>query len=319
MTNSVASTPLISVVLTTYNRQNLLPRAVDSVLKGTYQNFELLIIDDASTDDTLEVVGSFKDSRIKYHRMESNRGVLRARNRGFDLATGDYITILDDDDELLFKALETVQIEFSKSLTESVDVLWFDCIDAETGKISGSMPRSDCVIRFEDYVCGKIEGDFWLIFSRKALKNNRFCEELKAHEHLLWLKIHKDFTGRHVPIVLCKKYRLHGEQRLCHLNSKVMQLRETTLALRQHVSDFGDVMLRECPERYASKLAYLGLHEMMTGEFTSGRRSVLRSLKYRFSVKYLALVILSWFVGSRQLIALYRCIESSKGKDPECM
>jgi glycosyltransferase involved in cell wall biosynthesis len=67
------STPLISVVLTTYNRSKLLPRAIDSVLKGSYSNFELIVIDDASPDDTEQVVTRIGDPRVRYVRQLENR------------------------------------------------------------------------------------------------------------------------------------------------------------------------------------------------------------------------------------------------------
>src|SRR5882762_2279478 len=118
-----ADKPLISVILTTYNRCHLLPRAIYSVLGGTYDNFELIIVDDASSDRTPEVVSQLTDRRIQYRRMQENGGVLRARNRGFDIARGDYVTILDDDDELLPDALGTVAEEFDRTAHGEIDIL----------------------------------------------------------------------------------------------------------------------------------------------------------------------------------------------------
>jgi glycosyltransferase involved in cell wall biosynthesis len=304
--------PLISVILTTYNRCHLLPRAINSVLGGTYDNFELIIIDDASSDRTPEVVSQLTDRRIQHRRMQDNGGVLRARNRGFDMARGDYVTILDDDDELLPNALGTVAEEFDRTARGGIDILWFDCLDVEAGRISGSIRTNEGNIRFEDYVCGRIEGDFWLVFSRRALNGNRFCEALRAHESLLWLKIHKRFSARYVPTVLCKKYRQHGGERLCAMEVRMKQLHETTLALRLHLQEFGDDIRQGCPAVFGFRLAYLGLHELMIDDRSSGRRSILRSLRYRFSVKYLVLLVLSWFVGSKTVIAIYRRIEGSR-------
>lgn len=89
---------LVSVVIPTYNRKNSVQRAIQSVLNQTYSNFEILVIDDGSTDDTEAVVKRMNDSRIHYYRQE-NQGSQVARNHGIRLAKGEYIGFLDSDDE----------------------------------------------------------------------------------------------------------------------------------------------------------------------------------------------------------------------------
>lgn len=88
----------VSVVIPTYNRAHLLHRSIQSVLNQTYNRFELLIVDDCSTDNTEEVVKAFDDSRIKYIRCETNGGAAAARNRGILEAKYDWIAFLDSDD-----------------------------------------------------------------------------------------------------------------------------------------------------------------------------------------------------------------------------
>ncbi|MHB8728982.1 MAG: glycosyltransferase family 2 protein [Sulfuricaulis sp.] len=304
------SRPLISIVLTAYNRCHLLPRAINSVLDGAYENFELIIVDDASTDATSEVVSQLKDPRIQYVRLPVNGGVLRARNCGFDTARGDYVTILDDDDELLPDALSVVAEEFERTKDEHAEVLWFDCRDAESGQKSGTMPGPGGPVDFEDYVCGRIHGDFWMAFSKNALHGNRFNERLKAHESLLWLRIHRAHKARYVPKILCRKYREHGGPRLCDINVRLGQLKQTTLALTLFIQEFGDAVMRVCPTTYGSKLAYLGLHQMAIDDFASGRSSVLRSLKYRFTIKYILLYSLSFILTSKHVKAIIMRMES---------
>ncbi len=92
---------LVSVILPTYNRARTLKRAVDSVLHQGYSNFELIIVDDASTDGTQELVATFTDSRISYVRLPNNGGASRARNEGLQRARGDYVAFQDSDDEWL--------------------------------------------------------------------------------------------------------------------------------------------------------------------------------------------------------------------------
>ncbi len=98
---------LVSVIIPTYNREKLLPRAINSVLKQTYQQIELIIVDDGSIDNTEDVVKEFSDSRINYIRFKENRGQPTVLNEGIKASCGKYIVFLDDDDELLPSMLKT--------------------------------------------------------------------------------------------------------------------------------------------------------------------------------------------------------------------
>ncbi|MEF8886052.1 MAG: glycosyltransferase family A protein [Haloarculaceae archaeon] len=88
----------MTVVVPTYDRAAVLPRAIDSVLTGGYKTVDLRVVDDGSTDETRQVVESYDDDRLSYHRFETNRGANAARNRGIEAATGEYVAFLDSDD-----------------------------------------------------------------------------------------------------------------------------------------------------------------------------------------------------------------------------
>lgn len=91
--------PLVSVVIPTFNRAGLLARALHSVRQQTYPNLEIIVVDDASRDDTATVVEKIGDPRVRYLRHAKNRGGSAARNTGVRAACGDFIAFLDDDDE----------------------------------------------------------------------------------------------------------------------------------------------------------------------------------------------------------------------------
>jgi len=84
--------PKVSIILPTYNRAHLIGRAIKSVLNQTYRNFELIVIDDGSTDDTEMLVKSFEDKRIHYIKHQKNRGAAAARNTGLRLARGELLS-----------------------------------------------------------------------------------------------------------------------------------------------------------------------------------------------------------------------------------
>lgn len=89
----------VSIIIPTYNRAHLIERSIRSILNQTYEEFELLIVDDGSTDNTKEVVERIKDSRIRYIPCGENGGAARARNIGIAEAQYDYIAFQDSDDE----------------------------------------------------------------------------------------------------------------------------------------------------------------------------------------------------------------------------
>ena len=99
-----------SIVIPTYNRASRIVQAIQSILTQSFQDFEIIVIDDASTDNTFQIVSEIKDDRIKYYRNETNQERCLSRNKGIELAQGTYICFLDSDDYHLPNHLETLYL-----------------------------------------------------------------------------------------------------------------------------------------------------------------------------------------------------------------
>jgi glycosyltransferase involved in cell wall biosynthesis len=97
----------VSTIIPVYNREKFIPRAIDSVLSQTRGEFELIIVDDGSTDGTKDVIESYDDDRVVLLPFNSNKGANAARNAGIEYATGEFITFLDSDDEYDDEFIET--------------------------------------------------------------------------------------------------------------------------------------------------------------------------------------------------------------------
>lgn len=98
--------PTVSIIIPTYNRAYLIERSIKSVLDQTYKDFEVIIVDDASTDNTEEIIRLFENNKIKYVKNETNKGANAARNTGLQLSKGKYVAFQDSDDEWLPTKLE---------------------------------------------------------------------------------------------------------------------------------------------------------------------------------------------------------------------
>jgi glycosyltransferase involved in cell wall biosynthesis len=148
---------LISIIIPTYNRALLISKTLNSIISQTYSNWECIIIDDGSTDNTEEVVEAYclKDSRFQYFKKPTHclKGPNACRNYGFKLSVGDYINWFDSDDLYLPNALE----QFVEIFDENTDVVVvkLEVIDFLTGK---KIKENNIVSKnkIEDYFVGKI-------------------------------------------------------------------------------------------------------------------------------------------------------------------
>lgn len=106
--------PLVTVLMAAYNTERYIAQAIQSILNQTYSNFELLIVDDCSSDNTVNEIMKFHDSRIKLLQNQINQGVVITRNRALQEATGDFIAIMDSDDIAIPDRLQLLIDEFIK-------------------------------------------------------------------------------------------------------------------------------------------------------------------------------------------------------------
>lgn len=151
---TIKSYPTVSVILPTYNRAKYIGQAISSILSQDYTDFEIIVVDDGSTDETQTVVGDLKDSRIRYV-YQQNQGRSNARNLALQLALGRYIAFLDSDDLYLQNKL-TKQVQFLDANPE-VGMVYTSalCIDNEghplddryTASVSGKIYKSIAFFR----------------------------------------------------------------------------------------------------------------------------------------------------------------------------
>ena len=129
-------TPLVSVMMPSYNSAHTLPLALASLAAQTYENWECVLVDDGSTDDTREIAGAFKDPRLRYFRFERNMGRGAARQKALDEARGDYLCMLDADDWYYPRKLER-QVAAMEAEPQAVLISCGMCITDLSDRPSG--------------------------------------------------------------------------------------------------------------------------------------------------------------------------------------
>lgn len=206
--------PKISIITVTHNREAFIREAIDSILAQTFKDWELLVIDDASTDNTENIVNEYilKDPRIKYFKNEKNLGIARTRNKGLELALGEYIAPLDSDDKWLDNSKLQKQVEFLDINQDYAllggGIIHIDANSNNTKKVL--FPVYDSVIRniilqFNPFVQST------LLFRKKvALDLGGYSTSyMICDDYDLWLKIGLKYKFTNIPQVLAG-YRIHG-------------------------------------------------------------------------------------------------------------
>lgn len=174
---------MVSVVMLTYKRANILPQAIDSILAQDYKDFEFIILNDGSPDNTKQVVAAYNDPRIRYYENPENKGIAFSRNRAASLARGKYVMIMDDDDQSLPERVKK-QVAYMENHPE---------IDVLAGQIKG-LPRIP--ENHDKIAIGLIQnnnfGNANVIYRRKTAQKYhiRYNEMLKVCEDWdFWLSL----------------------------------------------------------------------------------------------------------------------------------
>jgi len=187
--------PLVSIYIPTHNRADLLTRAIDSVLAQTYENIEILICSDGSTDSTDDVMAQYcaKYSHIHYIKNIEPKGACNARNQCINLARGEYITGLDDDDIYHPQRIAHMVnvIEEKDAFVCSSLVEWDLNIKDTASFMSSKIDVVDCEkITLEQLLLDNVVGNQILAKTEKLKSINGFCEEMPAwQDYDTWVRM----------------------------------------------------------------------------------------------------------------------------------
>lgn len=170
---------MVSVIIPTYNRENTIVRAVNSILNQSYKDLEVIVVDDCSRDNTIEVVSMIQDARVRIIKCEKNGGACVARNIGIEHAKGRYIAFQDSDDEWYPNKLEIQLEKLNSTNSDIVACSFYKC----EGKKVKQWPPSEITGHYlERILKGNYVTTQAILAKRECFQNEKFDEKLPRYQ-----------------------------------------------------------------------------------------------------------------------------------------
>lgn len=289
--------PEVSVIIPVYNAEKYIKRTIDSVLNQTYNDFEIIVIDDGSTDNSKKILDEYKD-KVRYF-YQNNSGVSSARNNAIKLSSGKYIALLDQDDLWYPQKLE-IQINYLKEHPDTA-LLYSDCnyID-ENDNINFRLFEKNKSYQgnvFKELIIDNFIPIPTVLIKKEVLeKVGLFLENYTfAEEHELYIRIAKDHKIGYIDEPLAG-YRVHDSNLSKQIDRSIKEdisVKEDVLAkYASEIEPYKNEVLKKLAEYHY----HLGIIYRSAGHNKKARESFKISIKISlFSLKQIIFLFLSYF------------------------
>ncbi|MEK6676072.1 MAG: glycosyltransferase family 2 protein [Planctomycetota bacterium] len=294
--------PIISVIVPTFNREQLLPRALDSILHQTCTNWEIVLVDDGSTDRTSEIIRAYQEKlgdRLIAIR-QINQGCSAARNRGIEAARGHFVAFLDSDDEFMPEKLERQLALFDRCPKLGLVYSDYVFIDLDGTKydraIAAKMPIGLTVEKeeiepglfvckgsiFDTLIRGYFIATIVGMVRREVLgKSIRFSPKLSyAEEWLFFLEVARTCRTGYVDEALCVHHATRGSLARTDTVSNFVRQREVLQAVLRTFSDLPSQDRRSLRLRCAATCRQLGVEALRRNDRRAAMREFLTGLRF---------------------------------------
>ena len=230
------NTPLVSVILPVYNAEEFIAYSIRSILNQTFSDFELILINDGSSDQSEQIILSFQDERIRYYKNNSNLKLIETLNRGLAFAKGKYIARIDADDVCYLDRFEKQVVFLENNLEYGI-----------VGSFAETFGNKQEVLKYveedEDIRYALITHNPYIhstvMIRTSVLKDYHLkykADQLHVEDYDLWIRMMKYSKGKILPVVLLK-YRIHGNQ-ISNLNSDIQNKNTINIQLK-YINNLG--------------------------------------------------------------------------------
>ena len=299
--------PKVSVIIPTYNRAEFLRSAIESALKQTFTDIEIIVSDDKSTDHTQELVESFKDRRIKYVLNEGNQGPSAARNTAILTSKGEYIAFLDDDDEWLPYKLQR-QVEVLDRSQPNFCGVYSNrlFIDRKSGKVLSDNPGTKQLqgnLLYQLMIKSPIHTSTVVIRKSCLDEIGLFDETISYMEDRdLWIRLSMHWDFEYITEPLTKAY-VHG---VAHLSRNL----EGQTSGREKLLERYDDFLKKNRKSWGALYLCLGAQYCQLKQMKKGRKNIIKGIvRYPFN-KIAYFHLFSSFLGPNNYQRLRRYYKS---------
>jgi glycosyltransferase involved in cell wall biosynthesis len=276
-----------------FNRAYCIKDSIRSALRQKESNFEIIVFDDGSTDGTADVVRSIGDKRIKIGRDPKNRGVNFSRNRAIEMATGEWLVLLDSDDKLTENAFEVMKRDISE-LSEDVALIFYGTKDRASGKMKSHFHKKKGIVSYDEWV-GELtlKGEFLAMVRRKVFADEMFPEDMVAFEKYFWLKLFQKYKIL-IHNTVVRIYEADNNNRQTRQLMKPEWAEPRARSYKKFLDAFGTDMRRVNPKLYAHYLCVMAHLYFLSGNKVEGRKALKLATQNAPSLKTYGLIFTSY-------------------------
>jgi len=284
--------PKVSIIIPTYNRADLLSRAIKSALNQTFKDFELIVVDDGSTDNTRQVVEGFqqKDERIKYIWQENSGAPAKPKNTGIENSKGEYVAFLDSDDEFVPEKIEKQLNLFLHSKKENLGFVGCNVLIIQQGNII----QEYITPKYKEVFLKLLESNFILSSSSVLVKKEVF-ENIGLHDIRfkcsedwdMWIRIAQKYNFDFVPEFLFKYY-VHSLS-ITQTTPTKEKTQDLLFILEKHKKQ----IIEKWPHIYGTHLRHLGSINLLSENKKDSMKCFIQSIKIYPSPRNILTMILS--------------------------
>ncbi|MEO9258236.1 MAG: glycosyltransferase family 2 protein [Crocinitomicaceae bacterium] len=284
-----------TIIIPTYNRADFILNTINSVLVQDYTNFEIIVVDDGSTDNTKELVSSIKDSRLRYiHKINEERAV--ARNTGIKLSNGKYITFLDSDDNLFPNHLSEAKKFIGKHPAVQCFHQAYQIRNQLTGKINKRISKN--LLANKQLIKGNLLSCNGVFVCKDIANNNLFNENRSLttlEDWELWLRIAIQHKIYNHPVITSEIVDHENRSVLIEDKSQLVNKFTVFMDLINNNKEIQDYYFKDLRKFKASCYTYISLHLALTKKYKIESikylwKGIISSPSFIFQRRFLAII-----------------------------